>query len=74
MEGYEIHMGTAVRRDSGKPAFEVVSRNGLACAVPDGAASHDGEGLASRRNELIAAGILKMFVYETVSARRAGTD
>jgi PmbA protein len=38
-----------------------------------GAASHDGEGLACRRNVLIADGVLNMFVYDTVSARRAGT-
>ena len=38
-----------------------------------GASSYDGEGLASRRNLLISEGILRMFVYDTVSARRAGT-
>jgi PmbA protein len=38
-----------------------------------GAATHDGEGLACRRNVLIAEGVLRMFVYDTVSARRAGT-
>jgi PmbA protein len=38
-----------------------------------GAASHDGEGLACRRNVLISDGMLRMFVYDTVSARRAGT-
>jgi PmbA protein len=38
-----------------------------------GASSHDGEGLACRRNVLIAGGVLQMFVYDTVSARRAGT-
>ncbi len=38
-----------------------------------GASSHDGEGLASRRNVLIDEGVLQMFVYDTVSARRAGT-
>ncbi len=38
-----------------------------------GAASHDGEGLACRRNVLLADGVLRMFVYDTVSARRAGT-
>ena len=37
-----------------------------------GASSHDGEGLACRRNVLIAGGALRMFVYDTVSARRAG--
>jgi PmbA protein len=37
-----------------------------------GAATHDGEGLACRRNVLIADGMLRMFVYDTVSARRAG--
>lgn len=34
----------------------------------------DGEGLACRRNVLIEAGQLKAFVYDTVSARRAGTQ
>jgi PmbA protein len=38
-----------------------------------GASSHDGEGLACRRNVLIAEGVLRMFVYDTVSGRRAGT-
>ncbi len=38
-----------------------------------GASSHDGEGLACRRNVLIAGGVLRMFVYDTVSARRAGS-
>jgi PmbA protein len=38
-----------------------------------GASSHDGEGLAARRNVLIADGVLAMFVYDSVSARRAGT-
>ena len=33
----------------------------------------DGEGLACRRNVLIDGGQLKAFVYDTVSARRAGT-
>ncbi|HWF15737.1 MAG TPA: TldD/PmbA family protein [Acidimicrobiales bacterium] len=39
-----------------------------------GAATHDGEGLACRRNVLISDGVLRMFVYDTVSARRAGTS
>jgi PmbA protein len=33
----------------------------------------DGEGLACRRNVMIEEGQLKAFVYDTVSARRAGT-
>lgn len=33
----------------------------------------DGEGLACRRNVLIDAGVLHGFVFDTVSARRAGT-
>jgi PmbA protein len=38
-------------------------------------ASHvDGEGLACRRNVLIDAGVLRGFVFDTVSARRAGTS
>jgi PmbA protein len=38
------------------------------------ASSHDGEGLACRRNVLISDGMLRMFVYDTVSARRAQTQ
>jgi PmbA protein len=37
------------------------------------ASSYDGEGLACRRNVLISDGVLRMFVYDTVSARRAQT-
>ncbi len=33
---------------------------------------HDGEGLATRRNELIVDGVLNMFLYHSESARRAG--
>jgi PmbA protein len=36
------------------------------------AASIDGEGLACRRNVLIDGGVLQMFLYDTVSAQRAG--
>ena len=36
------------------------------------ASPYDSEGLASRRNELITGGRLERFVYDTVSARRAG--
>jgi PmbA protein len=38
------------------------------------ASSHDGEGLACRRNVLISDGMLRMFVFDTVSARRAQTQ
>jgi PmbA protein len=37
------------------------------------ASAYDAEGLACRRNVLIEEGELKGFVYDTVSARRAGT-
>jgi PmbA protein len=37
-----------------------------------GASARDGEGLACRRNVLIDRGILLGFVFDTVSARRAG--
>ncbi|MGA7835509.1 MAG: TldD/PmbA family protein [Acidimicrobiales bacterium] len=37
------------------------------------ASSYDGEGLACRRNVLIDGGRLQGFVYDTTSARRAGT-
>ncbi|MDA8061378.1 MAG: TldD/PmbA family protein, partial [Actinomycetota bacterium] len=38
-----------------------------------GAATYDAEGLATRRNVLIGDGVLRRFVYDTYSARRAGT-
>jgi PmbA protein len=38
-----------------------------------GAATHDAEGLACRRNVLIEGGVLRGFVYDTVSGSRAGT-
>lgn len=37
------------------------------------ASAFDGEGLACRRNVMIEGGQLQAFVYDTVSARRAGT-
>ena len=37
------------------------------------ATAYDGEGLACRRNVLIEDGVLRAFLYDTVSARRAGT-
>jgi PmbA protein len=37
-----------------------------------GAGSYDAEGLACRRNVLIDGGVLKGFLYDTVSASRAG--
>ena len=39
-----------------------------------GAATYDAEGLACRRNILIDGGVLRGFVYDTVSASRAGTS
>jgi PmbA protein len=39
-----------------------------------GAAAYDGEGLACRRTALIEGGVLQGFVYDTVSARRAGVS
>lgn len=38
-----------------------------------GASTHDSEGLACRRNILISEGVLRGFVFDTVSARRAST-
>jgi PmbA protein len=38
------------------------------------AATYDAEGLACRRNVLISDGVLRMFVFDTVSARRAQTQ
>jgi PmbA protein len=38
-----------------------------------GASAYDAEGLACRRNVLIEGGVLRGFVYDSTSARRAGT-
>lgn len=38
-----------------------------------GAGCFDAEGLATRRNALIEGGVLRRFLYNTYSARRAGT-
>jgi len=38
-----------------------------------GASAYDAEGLACRRNLLIDGGVLRAFVYDTTSARRAAT-
>jgi PmbA protein len=38
-----------------------------------GASTFDDEGLACRRNTLIEAGVLRAFLYDSTSARRAGT-
>lgn len=37
-----------------------------------GADSHDGEGLATRRNPLIEGGVLRGFLHNTMTGRRAG--
>ena len=39
-----------------------------------GASAYDAEGLACRRNVLIDGGMLRSFVFDTTSARRAGTS
>ena len=39
-----------------------------------GASAYDGEGLACRRNVLIDGGVLRAFLYDTVSASRAGVS
>lgn len=39
-----------------------------------GASAYDAEGLACRRNVLVDSGVLRGFLYDTVSASRAGTS
>ena len=38
-----------------------------------GAETHDGEGLATRRNELVVDGVLQGFLHNTYTGRRSGT-
>jgi len=63
---FEGHLGESVA----VPGFTLVDDPTDLRAY--GASALDGEGLACRRNVLIDDGILSMFVYDTVSARRAG--
>ena len=37
-----------------------------------GATPHDGEGLAARKNALVAGGVLQGFLYDTISGAKAG--
>jgi PmbA protein len=39
-----------------------------------GATAYDAEGLATRRNSLVAGGVLQRFLYNSYSGRRAGTS
>ena len=62
---------------AGRVGEEVASRAATLVDDPTdrrayGAAAFDAEGLACRRNVLIDGGVLEGFVYDTVSARRAG--
>src|SRR3990170_1444081 len=38
-----------------------------------GAEAHDGEGLATRRNELVVDGVLQGFLHNSYTGRRSGT-
>ena len=70
VEGYEIHMGTAWRVDGGEPAFEVVSRNGVACAAPDGAASGDGAVVGTMLHGVLDNGAIRAALLARLRARR----
>jgi PmbA protein len=63
---FDGHLGEAVA----VPGFTLVDDPTDLRAY--GASALDGEGLACRRNVLIDGGVLQQFVYDTVSARRAG--
>jgi PmbA protein len=52
------------------PAVTIVDDPTLADAY--GASTHDAEGVPTRRNELIVGGVLKMFLHNVYTARRAG--
>ncbi len=65
---FEGHLGEAVAVDG----FTLVDDPTDLRAY--GASALDGEGLACRRNVLIDGGLLRQFVYDTVSARRAGVS
>jgi len=62
------HLGEAVAA----PAFTLVDDPTEPAAW--GASAFDAEGLACRRNVLIEDGVLRAFLYDTTSARRAGTQ
>jgi len=52
------------------PSVTIVDDPTLADAY--GASTHDAEGVPTRRNELIVDGVLKMFLHNVYTARRAG--
>jgi len=54
-------------------APEVTLTDDPTCPEAFSASAFDGEGLATRRNLLVANGQLEMFVHNAASARRAGT-
>lgn len=73
--------GEAVEKGRSLFVDRVGSQVGAAClSLSDdptdpaayGAATHDAEGLACRRNALIEGGVLRGFVYDSYAGRRAG--
>ncbi len=67
--GYEIHMGE-VQRLAGHPALRLVSRNGVACDVEDGAVSPDGAVVGTLVHGLLEDDRLRTALLASLRARR----
>jgi adenosylcobyric acid synthase len=67
--GYEIHMGV-VERLAGPPAVRLVARNGVACAVDDGAVSEGGAVVGTLVHGLLEDDGVRAALLERLRARR----
>lgn len=70
LKGRSMFVGRA-GEEVAAPTVTIVDDPTIAAAF--GAATHDGEGVPTRRNELVARGRLEGFLHNVYTARRAGT-
>ncbi|MDP8254306.1 MAG: metallopeptidase TldD-related protein, partial [Candidatus Alcyoniella australis] len=76
LDGDEVFKGSSFLGDKlgqqvAAPLFTLVDDPTLARRT--GSEQFDGEGVATRRNVLFESGVLKMFLYDCYTARKAGT-
>ncbi len=77
LDGDAVHKGTSFLKDKlgeqiAAPSVTLIDDGTLMGGV--GSAPFDGEGLPTRRNVLIEQGVLKMFLYDTETARKVGGE
>jgi len=67
--GYEIHMGRS-EGDDAHGAFEIMSRNGAACRVIDGAVGREGAVVGTMIHGLFENAVIRAGLLETLRARK----